>query len=132
MRPNSTYRGFKNLADVKVGELFYDYIDNTVIYKMIEITFKSPTKIEYVCQQYKTNTIIRKSISTNDIDDVKVLMFNGRDRASFFAGYRFAIQHCKKYMGVFDLENAELNDDLTAHMRMLKVYKNWCNNETTP
>lgn len=25
-RPNSEYRGFKKLVDVKAGELFYDYM----------------------------------------------------------------------------------------------------------
>lgn len=128
MNADNPYRGYKKLLDVKQGELFYGYSDN-IIYKMIEITSSTPTSIKYTVQLYKSDVIFNYGISGADIDGIKVLMFKRRDRESFLAGFRYAIEHCKKHMGVFDLENAELNDDVNTHLRMLKIYKQWCENK---
>ncbi len=118
------------LSELKVGDKFYQPFNDLIsIFVNCIVDESNQNCIEYHCKLLNTKDIeIHKIYSTNAINQ-EVYKYNGRDKSSFFAGFRFAMKHCVKYMGIFDLQNAELDDKFKQHLTMLKQYDNWKKNK---
>jgi len=114
--------------DLKKGEKFYYY--DEMIYTLLDLTVihGNPDKIALKLKKFKTNEIINMDMHGPDINNRTVYRYTGRDSSSFFAGFRAALAICTPHMGVFDLENAEVDNVLTQHMTTLKAYNVWKEN----
>jgi hypothetical protein len=122
-------KGMLRLADLKKGQKFYDmdYSDDNV-YELLSLTVVQDDEdtIEYQ----------RKNISTKKIENIRlygqgvvkrtlVCKYYGRDRGSFISGFKAAMRNYQKYMQVFDMENAGLDNPYNSWMTMNTEYRKW-------
>ena len=123
---------YVKLYELKKGDLFYDHYDNLIyIFVTCKYDEKDPNNIQYRRKLYKyrnpNGLVIPETIniSGENVANREYMRFTHRDKGSFIAGFKMAIELCSEHMGKFDLENAGLDNPVRTHMTMLEKYKEW-------
>lgn len=124
--PRST--GFVKLYDLKRGEKFYDMDGLACEFLDCEYDPNTPDVIKYRARQLNYMIAGNRSIHGQGVAEREYLRCRGRDRSSYMAGFTAAMKLCTANMGIFDLENAGLDNPVSQHLRMLEEYVKWKKN----
>jgi len=116
------------VKDLAKGDKFYYY--DHLIYEVLGLTIfhKDNNRVELKVRQYKTKIESTIGMSGQDVAVRPIYRYTGRDSSSFHAGFRMAMEICIEHMGVFDKENAEIENDFQRHMKGIEAYKEWMTN----
>ena len=120
------------LKDMKIGQKFYepDYQD-PLVYVLLDITIDDakPDEISYVARIYKSDEIIKKTMSGTDVRDRQYFFkYIRRDRTSYIAGFQACMKMYHDHMQPFDRENAGLDNPFHSYQTMTNAYRNWVKN----
>lgn len=115
--------------DLKVGDIFYNADDIIMVVIEIDADISNPDVFRYKGRALNSREILEYGIYSVDAIYREVWLYTGRNRGSFLAGFRFAMRLCLKHMGIFDIENAGLDNPFIVHTTMMEQYKSWMKNE---
>ena len=118
------------LYELKMGDKFYCPYDNLIyVLRDCTVDMNDPDNIKWRARLYKTNDIDEtRMVHGMGVRDMEVYKFTHRDCQSFFAGFRYAMMVCTKYMGQYEMVNAGVDNPVSQHLTMLKEYKKWKEN----
>ena len=116
----------KKLKDYKIGEKFYDYNGLVQILLMYEEDQVNNT-VRYATKEWKVGTV-RTHSSTGCLSDRQFFPYKRRDISSFYAGFRFALNLCMKYMTTEEKIQAGIYTFGDDHVKMLYAYEGWLKN----
>lgn len=118
------------LIQLKAGDRYYDPYDS-LIYVMLgidEIDDVNHT-ISYTKRLFKSRRIQKCTVYGTDTNyRCLVYRYKKHDKPSFNAGFKAAMDICTQHMGVFDLQNAGVEDDIKRFMSMQESYNKWKQN----
>lgn len=116
---------YEKLSDLKRGDKFYWY-DGT-IFILHEVKVPCANQIDFVVRKNRTRGFIKMSHSGKDATNLMVFRYKGRDKASFNAGFKFAIQYCSQYMDDKQKALAQVDSDVMMHLKLNSIYNYWIN-----
>jgi len=116
------------LYELKEGDKFYNtYDDNLIhVFKSCEYDPTNHDVIKFRTKRYKIDRFyFDMSLHGTNSAEREFYKYIRRDINSFMAGFNSAIALCEPHMGVFDKENAGIEDILKIHILAQKRLKNW-------
>jgi hypothetical protein len=124
---------FVKLIELKNGDKFYGLDGIIYIFLDYEILPRPATstvdQIRYRMKPWKIGDgIVSVACTYCGTYDIEVLRYTRRDRGSFLAGFKIAMNLCMKHMRNYDLENTGIETPVDQHMTMLKEYQKWKQN----
>jgi hypothetical protein len=120
----------KLLSDFHIGEKFIDwqgFVQILLMYNADPIT----NQLEYATKEWKTGVIRKHSSAGLGIFELRFYPYKGRDKISFYAGFRFALNLCMKHMTTEEKLNAGIYRFGDDHLKMLDAYEGWKQNNVS-
>ena len=120
----------KPLSEFRIGEKFLDWTGLVQILLMYEEDPINST-VQYATKEWKTGIIRTISTCITGISPMAFYPYKGRDKQSFYAGFRFAINLCMKHMTTEQKLDAGIYRYRDDHLMMLKAYSGWKQNNVS-
>jgi hypothetical protein len=121
--------GMTRLINLKKGDKFYHFHwDDNRIFELVSLTRIQGEENEFQYQTRELGTDVIKSHTLHGdyvVNRTLVCKYRGKDRGSFIAGFKAAMQIYQKHMQVFDQENAGLDNRMQCYITMNQEFRNW-------
>ena len=118
----------KKLSEYHIGEKFIDWSGQVQILLMYCYDPICNT-MEYATKDWKIGVIKKHSSTGNGLSELRFYPYRGRDKISFYAGFRFALNLCMKFMSTEEKVKAGIYRFGDDHVKMLDAYELWKHNE---
>lgn len=120
---------YVKLYELKRGEKFYDW--EGIIHVMLYCVYDpaNPDYIEYDARIFKTNEIVNHRLCGKCVSEQPYIKYTGRDRSSFMAGFKRAVELCKSELTKNQQSILKIEHDVTIHLTAGYSYQRWMRNE---
>jgi hypothetical protein len=114
----------KKISEFQIGEKFIDWQGVVQILLMYEEDQANAT-LRYATKEWKTGIIRTHGTGIVGITQLSFYPYKGRDKNSFYAGFKFALNLCMKHMSTEEKLKAGIYRFGDDHVKMLQAYEGW-------
>ena len=118
------------IEDLKKGDRFYSWNGKVLELLMYETKPDDPDYLRYAVRVWKTDKIETTTFNGVGVRERLFYPYKGRQLNSFYAGFKFAMNLCMKFMTAEEKQKAGIFGFGNEHTAMLKAYDAWKHNIT--
>lgn len=116
-----------NIRDLKIGKKYYWF--DGLVYTLLETQPVSSTQTKFIFRPLYSRSFFTVTVDVT-INQACYMLFEykRRDKSSFAAGFKRAVEYCGNYMDAMQQATACIDNVATVHMTMNQHYDKWKKN----